>query len=343
MNKDIYSFFKAAHHQDRIKSLQAGNMILPTQIQLDLTNKCNHACGHCYYVRAKDEIPLARVFTLLEELKENGIPAIQFTGGGEPMLHPEFFNILGKLLSLNMHYALVTNGTLEISKHLNLLLMADWIRVSLDAATPETYSASQGCPEEDFRKATHCIAELARYDKRPILGVSFIINPINYREILKAAQLAKDLEADNFRISLAFSPSGNKEYQSIKNEIISLSSHAQSLETEKFKVTNMVPQAIAFLAQDKKYSSFCGYQYFTGIIGADLEMYPCCTLKYSEIKLGNLAEAGFADIWYGQKRTKWLQSNYLKDICSLHPCGMGIKNAFIEYLISDNPPCVAYI
>ena len=91
--------------------------------------------------------------------------------------------------------------------------------------------------------------------------------------------------------------------------------------------------------------TFCGYQHFTGVVGADLEVYPCCTLKYNAAgtSFGSLKEQSFKDIWYGPKRKAWLKRDHLKEVCDKNPCWMDKKNEFISYLIHPNPPHVNYI
>jgi radical SAM protein with 4Fe4S-binding SPASM domain len=95
--------------------------------------------------------------------------------------------------------------------------------------------------------------------------------------------------------------------------------------------------------RDKGYD-FCGYQHFTGVIGADGHVYPCCTLKYNAATtFGDIKLQSFKDIWMGEKRKKWLKIDHLKLVCDKQPCWMDKKNLMISYLIKNNPPHVNYI
>ncbi len=44
-----YSVSKALYHTDKIKALQQGQQITPTEIQVDLEAYCNDNCSFCSY------------------------------------------------------------------------------------------------------------------------------------------------------------------------------------------------------------------------------------------------------------------------------------------------------
>ena len=98
----IYSPFKVVHNMDRIEDLKNGINIMPTQVQIDLTNSCNHRCAYCFYRCARNEylnalfndqdrIPYEIMVSLIDELRKLGIGAIQYTGGGEPFKYGQIY------------------------------------------------------------------------------------------------------------------------------------------------------------------------------------------------------------------------------------------------------------
>jgi MoaA/NifB/PqqE/SkfB family radical SAM enzyme len=343
----IYSPFKAARHTERIEKLMRGELILPTHIQIDITNECNHRCAYCFYRVARNEtlnalfyeddsISLDRMKTLLDEFKEIGIPSIQYTGGGEPMAHPDFYEILKRTIENGLEYALVTNGDFDLEdKWFSLFKKAAWIRVSLDAFYKETYARSQGTSEEGFERVIKNIKAINENCPHIVMGISFVINPINYREILLAAKLAKDLGVDNIRLSVAYTPRRAELFDSRWHEIESQAAEATELEDGKFRVFNLVSAHLETLQYKKKGYGICGYQHFTTAIGADGVLYPCCTLKYNPLSaFGNIKEKTFLEIWEGETRRAWLKSNHLKNVCNKNPCWMDRKNQFISYLVT---------
>ena len=346
MDRGIYSPYKAVKFQGRIRALMRHNMIPPTQIQIDLTSRCNHECGHCYYrfYNVNGDFPVERVYRLLNEIESLGV-VVQFTGGGEPLLYPEFYNVIEKVIEKKIGFALVTNGVLADIDKIDLLTKADWIRVSLDAANPVVYANVHGCEDGDFYKAQSFLHRLVnkKAESQTIVGVSFMVTPSNFSQIVEATKLARDIGVDNIRITLAYLSAGIKLFSGVLSQIEELVKQAQEMKTETFDVINLVPYAMTNLQMHDKGYAHCYYQQFTAVIGADMELYPCCTLKYSEHKMGNLADNSFDKVWHSDARKAWLKSDHLRSVCQKNPCGMDKKNTFIEYLAMKNPLCVDYI
>jgi len=351
----IYSPFKAAHHLERISKLRNGELINPTQVQIDLTNRCNHRCPYCFYRCAKsktlnalfnekDFISFDTVKRLLAELEECGKPALQFTGGGEPFVHDEIYAILDETVSRGFEYAIVTNGTLMDTSFVDLYEKAAWIRVSVDAATSETYAKTQGGSVEDFHNVMKLLRVLVVDCPNVVVGISFVVNPINWKEILEATENAKNAGVDNIRLSVAYTPKGMEIFRDKWSDIEQLAHQAKKLETDDFKVFNLITAHLENLDLKQKGYTFCGYQHFTAVIGADQIVYPCCTLKYNSVTgFGSLKESSFKDIWFGEKRKMWLEIDHLKAVCDKHPCWMDGKNSFISYLVNNHAPHVNYI
>lgn len=352
---NIYSPYKVGHQLDKIKSLRSGEPIWPTQVQIDLTNKCNHHCAFCFYRCARnkflnatfnenDFIPITTLKSLLLEFSEYSVPAVQYTGGGEPLMHPNFYDIIRETIRHGFEYALVTNGSLIKLKHIDLFWHATWIRISLDAISDDIYEKSQGAPASDMHHVFNVITTLVKECPNLTLGISFVVNPINWREIADATQMARDLGVNNIRLSVAYTPRGIDLYKNIWSDIETLAHRAKKLETEDFKVFDLIAAHLENLDLRQKGYQFCGYQHFTAVIGADLEVYPCCTLKYNSLsRLGNLKDRSFYGIWMGPEREAWLKRDHLKEVCDKNPCWMDKKNEFISYLISQDPPHKNYI
>jgi len=353
--KEVYSPFKAAHHAEKIQQLKQGNLILPTQVQIDPTNRCNHACVYCFYRCAKDKRLNAKfkdsdhmdtntLLNLMDEFVSLKIPAIQFTGGGEPLMHRDFHAILKKTVESKLQWSLVSNGSLLNFDYSNLYKTASWIRLSIDAASRGIYSLSQGVKEKDFDIVIENIKWLVQSCPKTRIGLSFVVNPINYKEIVDFTRLAKKLGASNVRFSVSYTPQGIEIFKERWDSILELAREAKKLQTDDFTVFDLITDHLMNLDMATKGYSTCGYQHFTSVIGADYIIYPCCTLKYTPIgNFGSLKDNTFEEIWFGEKRKKWLTSNHVSKVCDKHPCWMDKKNEFIGYLLANDPPDVNYI
>lgn len=338
-----YSPYKAAHHLDRIWALRNKEIIYPTQIQVDLINLCNHKCPYCftnYSVSNKNQkIDETIMFGLLNDAVKLDIRSFHYTGGGEPFLHPKIYNILSKTIENGLEYGMVTNGTLIDFTHLDLLHKMSWIRFSMDASDADMYKKQRGVDE--FSKAIDNIKAFVYFCTETVVGMSFVVNPLNYKQIVSFAELAKSLSIQNVRYSIAWSPNWKDEAFDFP-EINRLLSEAKKLETDTFKIFNLTNGRLQLF--NPSMYSVCGYQHFTTVIGADSNVYPCCTLKYiPETSFGSLKEQNFKGIWHGYRRMKWLSDNHLQETCSKNICWMTEKNKFIDYLLQPNPKHVNFI
>jgi radical SAM protein with 4Fe4S-binding SPASM domain len=249
-------------------------------------------------------MPTAKALEILDDCKAMGVGAVQFTGGGEPTIHPDFEKVIEYTDSLGLKWSLVSNGVRIGSRDLApKLAKASWIRISLDAANEETYASMRRCPKGHFEKAKNAIKSIAETKNECVLGVGFVVNPENWREVVDCARLARNLGADNFRISAQFSNEDDKLFEGFHQEAAELCKEAESLSDSKFTVYNRFPDRLMDLHLHRPTHRLCGYQFFTTYIGADLSIYRCCGYAYNDHGLvGSLKEQRFSDLWLSQER-----------------------------------------
>ena len=65
------------------------------RIVIELTNRCNLRCQHCFSGRhgGRDDLPLELLQDVLDEAKTHGFDHLTFTGG-DPTIHPHFTEVL---------------------------------------------------------------------------------------------------------------------------------------------------------------------------------------------------------------------------------------------------------
>lgn len=107
----------------------------PSRIYLELTRACNLRCKTCLNTSGaplEGELTLPEIYNILEELERIGTFEVRFTGG-EPTVHPHFFEIVDYARSLGLYISLATNGVYSNEFREKLLKAGiDWFRVSLD-------------------------------------------------------------------------------------------------------------------------------------------------------------------------------------------------------------------
>lgn len=118
----------------------------PVHVSLVLTGTCNLRCRHCmaaFYPRTW--LPLDQLADIFEQLDDGGAFSLKLTGG-EPMLHPQFWEVLKLATSHRFSVGLLTNLTLLNEKGVEQLSeiakrkgQGFIIGTSLDGADAETH------------------------------------------------------------------------------------------------------------------------------------------------------------------------------------------------------------
>jgi MoaA/NifB/PqqE/SkfB family radical SAM enzyme len=118
------------------------------RIVIELTNRCNLSCGHCFDERhaATGDLPLELIDKVLREGKRCGIEQLSFTGG-EPTIHRRFEEIIERVSAAGYRFSFVSNGT-SFPKIYPLLLKHRGcflgVTFSLDGAREETHDRLRG-------------------------------------------------------------------------------------------------------------------------------------------------------------------------------------------------------
>lgn len=349
--EDVYIPWKPAHLKSKIRDLKKGKIISPTHIQVDLEGRCSHNCTMCFYRNAgfkhlefvqTERIPPLIAKSLFYEMANLKVPAVELTGGGEPLMHPSIKDILDIIAEKKLELGLVTNGSLLNEDILNKIKHPKWIRFSMDSATEKTRMLVHRSWKGEFGATLENLQRVIdRKFKDCKIGVSYIIQPENIDEITKAAELYKEAGVDNVRFSYAFTTKYDKLLtQEERNRATFLLNQAKRLEDKKFKVFVMEGRLDDFAPAEKTFS-FCGYQMFTFQIGVDCMVYPCCILKYyKKYAFGDLRKQSLKDIIFGEKRKKYIESF---DVDKCLPCWLKNRNEFIEYLLVDKPAHVNFV
>ncbi|MCK6439487.1 MAG: radical SAM protein, partial [Planctomycetes bacterium] len=117
------------HHSDEPHQLAGGEAMrpffekayqakLPVNVQLQITDLCNLRCEHCYNSteHKHKELSFEEIDNLLGQLKKAGALYLCLTGG-EPTLHPRFFDIARAVRNHGLVLEVITNATLLRDEH----------------------------------------------------------------------------------------------------------------------------------------------------------------------------------------------------------------------------------
>ena len=82
------------------------------RIVMELTDRCNLRCRHCFQQRhaGSGDLSLAIIERVLRDATACGVNHVSFTGG-EPTLHRHFVRILDRCVEANCSFSFVSNGS----------------------------------------------------------------------------------------------------------------------------------------------------------------------------------------------------------------------------------------
>jgi tungsten cofactor oxidoreducase radical SAM maturase len=179
------------------------------KLYVEPTTLCNLECRTC--IRNVWETPKTRmemeIFrTLVAQLKEfPDLQRVVFGGLGEPLTHPDIFEMVRLVRELDLSVTLGSNGLLlDGAKSRELVALGvDRLVVSLDGVSPETYGDVRGAEFsqviDNIRGLNEAKKELASLT--PALGIEFVALKRNIDELGRLSGFASRLGASRVLVS----------------------------------------------------------------------------------------------------------------------------------------------
>jgi len=202
---------------DNFSKLISGQPIVPDVLEVHSTKgTCNYSCTMCLWSDKNEltytskglDIQGLMTFDewkqLFDEANILGVKTIVFSGGGEFFQNRDAGDLIDYVSSLGMIIHIYSNGfNLEKLNH-NIwgsLKKAEQFRFSLHSPRPTTYNQITGMPEkvQALENVINNVAKLRNAREEGSLlriGIGFVIQPMNYSEILEMCDFSRDLGVD---------------------------------------------------------------------------------------------------------------------------------------------------
>ena len=178
----------------------------------NLIRRCNLTCKHCYSVSADKDFPnelsTDTIKKTMDDLHNFGVPVL-ILSGGEPMLHPDIFEISAHAKEKGFYVGLSTNGTLIDESNIQDIVDADYnyVGISIDGMreTHDKFRRKQGAFDEAMNGIRLCREQGIK------VGLRFTMTQDNYAELPDLLQLMDDEGLDKFYFShLNYAGRGDK-------------------------------------------------------------------------------------------------------------------------------------
>lgn len=337
---------------ERLREIDAdGRSPAPWVVELDPTTACNLACPDCISgsLLNKGGFERQRLRELTKEIVEAGVRAVILIGGGEPLAHPETRWVIDYLGDHDVHVGVTTNGIL-IDRHLEVLAeKTKWVRVSMDAATPETFHYFRPSPT-GVSQFDRIIANMRKFAavKRGKLGYSFLllsdvdgdgkVKRSNLHEIYDGAVIAKDAGCDYFEVKPSYDM-GHFLISQPKSELAEARRQIEAikaLETESFRI--LAPVNLQYVLDDKplvepKAYKRCAISEMRTLV-APSGAYVCPYFRgCSDKQIGDANTQSFAEIWESQRRADVSAATDPSRDCRFH-CIRHQSNVLMEEVLA---------
>ncbi|TET91071.1 MAG: radical SAM protein [Methanomassiliicoccales archaeon] len=325
-------------------------------VRYQVTLACNLSCPHCFAKARQplpDELSVEEAKEIVLDLKENGMRLLTMTGG-EPLCRKDFVLELGSFLSsISARYRVFTNGILldeELASELKDRGVSE-IQVSVDGLedTHDSFRGMNGA----FKRAIRAVR--ASKQEGIKTAVRLTITQQNHKEVPAIIEYIAGLEIDAFRVRPFVSVgrgSENEKYIPTPEAMIEAFSHIEEKRKNLPFPFQLITPSFHFLGKDppktRSEKSFVGSRCVCGkqlcAITPDGWLKPC---GYFSVKLGNLREQKFAEIWNNNAFLDKMRSiDRLSDVCMnckyLVYCGGGCRASAYENtgdLCATDPLC----
>jgi radical SAM protein with 4Fe4S-binding SPASM domain len=352
----------------------------PIQADLGLTNRCGLQCIHCFFYSSHVEMPTLRPLlkarrtdteqpsleflgdlqkqdadtdrtnSLIDELTAMGTYRFEFIGNGEPFLHTNALEFMGRAKHAGSTCLVNTSGYVFDKEKMDALLKMgfDVLRITTMAGTREMYIRTHPKVKEttfdDLQSNLLYLSEQkkAKGLKHPEVELICVVISENIEGLKSFAEFAVRINASGVQY---------RAYDDVKDpglaELVPSEEQAESAkkhlsEIRPYLDTHSVKHNIDHFLKiwkrqlDTKalYSLIpCYYGWAAVQILANGDVYPCCRCYDT---MGNVYETEFRDIWHGEAYRRFRKSarkinkqNFEVDGCDCHNCSNHAANVRI--------------
>ena len=279
-----------------------------TYLFLELTTKCNLFCEHCASNcgKANDtELTTEQWKAFLKYIRENfnSRSITLCVTGGEPMLRPDFYEIMKYAKLQGLKWGMTTNGTLITEDDVPKLVNSGMKTVSISVDGPEEYHDRFRRSKGSFQKAVNALKLLGACRDFETVQATTVVTKDNIGQLPELYELFKSMKLRDWRITNV-DPSGRA--RDSKNlldaeEFLTLFDFIQKLREEnkihvQYGCSHYVPQRFNYNLRDTAYN--CGAGKFVASVLSNGDIFSCLDIeRRPELIQGNILKDDFLTVW----------------------------------------------
>ena len=288
---------------------------VPVSYSIEPLNYCNLRCPECFVgngelTRPKQILEVANFQKIINQLpSETSYLTLYFQG--EPLLHPEFAELVRIAKKRNIFTSTSTNGHFLASREKAREIVQSGLNrliISLDGTTQEIYEKYR--QNGNFQKVIDGIRNVVEIKKElksatPFVEVQFLVMRHNEHQISDIKLLSKFLKINKLTLKSA--------------QIYDFTNGSELMPENKKYCRYQKQKDGSFRIKGRQYNR-CWRQWSSAVITCNGDLVPCCFDKNANYVFGNLFEKPLKEIWRNEKarnfRQAILSNRKNMDICN---------------------------
>jgi len=277
---------------------------LRSSVHMDITHKCNEVCVHCLVPRNHLTASFDDIQDVVSQAADLGFVSMSFSGG-EPTLHPQFWELLEYCKGLGFFFTIFTNA-IRLSDEQLVALAAyepEQVRISIYSMDPAVHDKITTI-EGSFEKTKAAVLRLHELGARLYINTPVMTH--NADSYLEVATWADGLDMErNLDPTIQPLRDRSNNYDELQLTYDQAKEVTAAQQTADVLEVNVVPgQPVCNAGDDPS-------------IDASLNLYPCPGLRKS---LGNLREHRLADLLLDNAELERVANLSLEDLPGCQRC-----------------------
>ena len=349
MASNKYSDLKIIHFPDKLKSFRKGVISAPIYVRVKPINLCNHHCWWCVYhapemsqmhkeMEVRDRIPKDKLIELLDDFADIGVKALTFSGGGEPLIHPDIVQVMQHTLDNGIDLSIITNGSMLKGERAEVLAHAKWVRVSMDYSCADELHRFRHVDGKQFNEIIDNIRNFAKIKHWSCdLYVNFIVHADNCSRLFTFSSLLKECGVQNVRFSpMWVSPGFHEYHRKIAVQVQEQLDQIRDKLADKNFSVNTTYDLMSSAHNSFRTYHRCYFMQIVPVVGADLNVYACHNKAYDQTgAIGSIKDRTFSNLWFSDEaKAKFDGLDPIRDCC--HQCANDSKNHLIHEIMETS-------
>lgn len=280
----------------------------PSQAQIEITNRCNLTCTMCprnHFNLPNEDMPFETFKKIVSRLGE--VKLLTLTGWGEPLIHPQIFEMIAYCKGRGYNVKLTTNGTLLASDIRRKVVSSGLDEITISLESVNTVSEVGHSNLDVLQDIKDLVKE--HQGDIPVVTIQTTLHKGKGEDIYDVIRFGKEAGVERINLGrLDLRYNDDLERPSVQEERTMLhkadrlgSELGIRVDSIQYAIFNGFERTAYRILKSAlhRFGKYCLRLYDYVYINQKAQVTPCCGMpKYS---VGNLLERELKEIWRGKE------------------------------------------